>query len=130
MLSSDQNVETLAQLLLKLRRYGELRLERIQLDTVSKMTILLSSLLAATVLFVVGCVVVLFLSVSFALFIAPLVGGHAMAFALVGAFYLLVFLFLWMNRQSVFINPVAGLLSQVLLDEQAMREAANRESVV
>lgn len=130
MLSSDQNVETLAQLFGKLRRYVELRLERIQLDTVSKMTLLLSTLLASAVLFVLGCIVVLFLSVSFALFIAPLVGSHALAFALVAAFYLLGFLFLWVNRQRVFVDPVVSLLSKVLLDEQAMRQAVNKDGVV
>lgn len=108
----------------------ELRLERIQLDTVSKMTLLLSTLLASAVLFVLGCIVVLFLSVSFALFIAPLVGSHALAFALVAAFYLLGFLFLWVNRQRVFVDPVVSLLSKVLLDEQAMRQAVNKDGVV
>lgn len=123
-------METLAQLFGKLRRYVELRLERIQLDTVSKMTLLLSTLLASAVLFVLGCIVVLFLSVSFALFIAPLVGSHALAFALVAAFYLLGFLFLWVNRQRVFVDPVVSLLSKVLLDEQAMRQAVNKDGVV
>ena len=75
MFSNDQKIDAANDLLREAKQYADLRLQRLKLDFVSKLTLLLSALVVSIVLLVVFAVVFLFVAYTLALAMAPHVGG-------------------------------------------------------
>ena len=99
MFSNDHNVEIIARLISNLKRYGELQLKGMQLDVVSKLTLVLTLLVVALVLIGVVSIVVLLLSFALVFALAPIVGSLVTSCCLVaGGFVLLSVLLVLFRR--------------------------------
>ena len=83
MFSNDQKIDAANDLLREAKQYADLRLQRLKLDFVSKLTLLLSALVVSIVLLVVFAVVFLFVAYTLALAMAPHVGGLHWACAII-----------------------------------------------
>lgn len=115
MFSNDKNIETIGQLCSELKRFAELKGKCMQLDFVSKMTVLLSALVAGAIIFALLTIVILFLSFTVAMAVSPYVGGDAAAYGLLVLFYLLLAVLVYAKRHSWIEAPIANFLGQLFL---------------
>ena len=83
MLSSDKNVETIAQLIEALKNYMGLQKEYLKLNVIEKVVRLLTALTVAIVFIILGVAVLFYLSFALAYWMAPLV-GLGTAFFIIG----------------------------------------------
>lgn len=117
MLSSDENIETIGQLVEQLRHYVELRGEYLRLDAVDKLVRLLSvavvTILAAAL---IGGVAI-FLSFAAASALTAFV-GQTWAYVIVAAAYLVVMLFVIAMRHRLIERPLVRFLANILLSQQ------------
>ena len=84
MLSSDKNVESLAQLVENLKTYVGLQGEYLKLNVVDKMVRLIMALTLAVVFVILGVAVLFYLSFALVYWLEPLT-GTAFAFFLIEA---------------------------------------------
>lgn len=117
MFSNDHNVEIIARLISNLKRYGELRLKGMQLDVVSKLTLVLTLLVVALVLIGVVSIVVLLLSFALVFALAPIVGSLVTSCCLVAGGFVLLSVLLVLFRRTLLINPIARFLSSIFLGD-------------
>ena len=102
MFSNDHNVEIIARLISNLKRYGELQLKGMQLDVVSKLTLVLTLLVVALVLIGVVSIVVLLLSFALVFALAPIVGSLVTSCCLVaGGFCSIECFYLYCFRRNI-----------------------------
>ncbi|CCY03522.1 putative uncharacterized protein [Prevotella sp. CAG:924] len=109
MFSSDQNIETIAQLVEAIRRYVKTQGEYARLSVMEK-TVRIITVLAMMVIFSVlflGTGIFLSFAVVFAL--EPLV-GLVSAFLIVAAIYLLLLLLIYTFRKKWIVRPLVRFL--------------------
>ena len=74
MFSSDKNVESIAQLIEVLKDYMGLQKEYLKLDVIEKVVRLVTALILAFVLVVLGIAVMFYLSLAVAYWLTPVIG--------------------------------------------------------
>lgn len=116
--SNDKNIETIGQLFEELKHYIQLRGKCMQLDLVSKMTVLLGALVASVIIFALLSIVILFLSMMVATYIAPHVGSITAAYGLIVLFYLLLAVIVFYKRHNWIEAPIANFLGNLFLNAQ------------
>ena len=116
MLSSDQNVEQITQLVGEAKDYVQLRAELWRLLFIEKSSVLLSGLLTAVLALVLCFFAVGMLSVCAALLLAPHVGSLAGACAVVAAAYLVVLLVVYLKRTSWIVNPITSFVTRTVVE--------------
>lgn len=122
MFSSDKNIERIVRLIIGLRKYGELRLEKMQLEAVSKVTAILSMIIVGMIFSFVAVWVVLLLSLAFVLLLEPYTKSYVTAILLVAGLHLFFASFAFAFRRRLIIDPIANILSSVLLNEQQEKD--------
>ena len=115
MLSSDKNVETIAQLVEELKSYIGLQKEYLKLNAIEKVVRLLTALTVAIVFIILGVAVLFYLSFAIAYLLAPLV-GQALAFLLVSLLYLALLMLVFLFRKSWIERPLVKFLASTLLN--------------
>ena len=116
MLSSDKNVETIAQLIEVLKHYLGLQTEYLKLDAIDKVVRLLTAATLAVVFFLIIIAVVMYASFAFAFWIAAYI-GTAKAFLAIGGFHLLLFLLFVIFRKSWIEKPLVRFLAGLFLSK-------------
>lgn len=116
MLSSDKNVETIAQLVEVLKHYLGLQKEYVKLDVIDKVVRLLTAAALAIVFFLLLIAVMLFLSLSFAFWLSTYT-GTPLAFLIVAALHLLLLLLVFAYRKPWIEKPLVKVLAGILLSE-------------
>lgn len=116
MFSSDRNIETISQLIVEIKRYVELRAECLQIDFVSKMSRLFTAIILFVVLFMLSALAVMFMSMTAATAIAPIVGGLAIAYAIIVIAYIMIGIIVFYNRKKWIEAPIAGFLAELFLN--------------
>ena len=116
MLSSDKNVETIAQLIEVLKHYLGLQAEFVKLDVIDKVVRLLTAAALAIFFFFVIMAVVIFFSFAFAYWLANYT-GTALAFVIVGITHLLLFFTIIYFRKSWIEKPLVHFLAELLLSK-------------
>ena len=115
MLSSDKNVETIAQLVEALKSYMGLQKEYLKLNVIEKMVRLLTALTVAIVFIILGVAVLFYLSFALAYWMAPLV-GLGTAFFIIGGLFLLLLILVYSFRKSWIERPLVKFLASTLLN--------------
>lgn len=115
MLSSDKNVESIAQLVESVRSYVGLQGEYLKLDVVEKVTRLVTALTLTIVLLLLGVATLFYLSFAVVYWLEPLT-GTALAFAMMALFFLLLLVIVYMNRKAWIERPLVKFLADVLLN--------------
>ena len=114
MLSSDKNVETIAQLVEVLKHYLGLQKEYVKLDVIDKVVSLLTAA-ALTIIFVlIMMAVLMYLSVAAAFWLSNYV-GTATAFLIIGCVHILIFIVFFIYRKPWIEKPLVRFLAGLLL---------------
>ena len=116
MLSSDKNVETIAQLIEVLRHYLGLQTEYVKLDVIDKVVRLLTAAALAIIFFFIIIAVVMYFSISFAFWLASFT-GTSLAFFIVGGLHLLIFILFFIFRKPWIQKPLVHFLAGLLLSK-------------
>lgn len=116
MLSNDKNIETIAQLVDQLKHYAELQKEYVKLDVIEKVVRLATVGAMVLVVLVLLMPIVIFLSMAAAHAISPWVGS-AWSYVIIVAFYILLLVFILLNRRRWVEKPLVHFLADLLLNE-------------
>ena len=109
MFSNDKNIETIGQLVEVLKHYVGLQNEYLRLDVIEKVVRLITALIMAAVTFLI------IISFAAAYAMAPAL-GYPVAFLIVAAFYVLVFLLFLAFRKSWVEKPLVRFLASMLME--------------
>lgn len=116
MLSSDKNVETIAQLIEVLKHYLGLQTEYLKLDVIDKVVRLLTAAALAIVFFLIIIAVLMFFSFAVAFWLSTYT-GTAVAFFIVAALHLLLFIVFFFFRKPWIEKPLVHFLASLLLSK-------------
>lgn len=116
MFSNDKNVESITQLIEKFKHYLGLQSEFVKLDVAEKVVRLITIFAIIAISTLALMAVLLYLSISLAFALASYT-GTAIAFLIVAAFYIVIFLIVVMNRKRLIERPLVRLLASILLDK-------------
>lgn len=123
MLSSDQNIQTIRELVLNLKEYAELKAESVQIGIIRKLSILITALIVGGLAFVLVAIIIFFLSGTLALALAPHVGGTAISCLIVATFYLLLGCLIYAKRTVWILNPIANFIGELFLkSDESIKE--------
>lgn len=123
MLSSDQNIQTIRELVLNLKEYAELKAESVQIGIIRKLSILITALIVGGLAFVLAAIIIFFLSGTLALVLAPHVGGIAISCLIVATLYLLLGCLIYAKRTAWILNPIANFIGELFLkSDESIKE--------
>lgn len=114
MLSSDKNVETIAQLIEVLKHYAGLQTEYLKLDVIDKVVRLLTATALAILLFVIFIALMLFLWFGIAYWLSAYIGQSWAFFAIAGLHAVILMLFI-LFRKPWIERPLVRFLASLLL---------------
>ena len=117
MFSSDNNVETIAQLVEVLKHYIGLQSEYVKLDVIEKVVRLLTVITVTVVLCLLLIIALIYFSFAAAYAIAPLVHSIATAFLIIGGFYLLLLVIFIVFRHKLVERPLVRFLANLLMSK-------------
>lgn len=116
MLSSDKNVETIAQLIEVLKHYLGLQSEYVKLDVIDKVVRLLTAAALAVLFFLIIMAVLMYCSFAIAFWLAAYI-GMAKAFFIVSGLHLLLFILFIIFRKTWIEKPLVRFLAGLLLSK-------------
>ncbi len=117
MLSSDDNINSIAKLVEESKQWLLLKKEYTKLDVIEKTVRLLSVLVIAGVFALLLLLALIYFSFAAAYLLADICGSLPLAFMLTGCVYLLVLLLVYVNRRAWIEQPLVHLLVSVLADD-------------
>lgn len=117
MFSTDQNIETLAQLVEALKQYSSLKLSQAKLTFVEKAVKITTILIIAFALMLTSAMVIIFLSIAAAIAIGYAIDSMVAGFLIVAACHFFLFLMVVTLRKSLIERPIVNLLLKILLDK-------------
>lgn len=103
-------------LLLKTKDYINTRIDLFKLKSIDKASTIVPSTLLALVLFGLFLLVLLFLSIGFALFLGNVLGAAHYGFFIVAGLYILIGLIFYSFRKSLLQKPFTNWLIKNLID--------------
>lgn len=115
MISSDKNIETIAQLAEAAKHYFSLQSEYVKLDVIEKVVRLVTWAAIAIVAMALVSLVVVCLSIALAYALTPWLGQVA-AFCLVAGVHLLLLVLFVLKRRAWIEKPMVKFLADVLLN--------------
>ena len=115
MLSSDKNVESIAQLIEALKEYVGLQKEYLELNAIEKIVRLVTALTIAVVFIILGVAVLFYLSFAVVYWLEPLT-GLGLAFFIVSLFFAVLLALVYIFRKSWIERPLVRFLANVLLN--------------
>ena len=116
MLSSDKNVENIAQLIEVLKHYLGLQTEYVKLDMIDKVVRLVTAAALAIVFILVIAACLTYLSFALAFWLATYI-GTALAFLIISLLYLLLFILFLIFRKPWIEKPLVRFLAGLLLSK-------------
>ena len=115
MLSSDKNVESIAQLVESLKNYVGLQGEYLKFNAVEKVVRLTTALTLAIIFIIIGEAILFYLSFALIYAMEPLT-GMALAFLIMALLFLLLLVIVFIKRKSWIERPLVRFLSDILLN--------------
>ncbi len=96
-----------AQKLFKqLRDYADTQFALFKLETAKRVSAVVSSLMAIILVALLGFVAVLLLSLAAAYWLGSILGSVPLGLTIVGAFYILLCIIVWLSREKILRIPV------------------------
>lgn len=117
MLSSDKNIETIAQLVEEIKRYVSIKSELIKLDSIDKIVRIVTALVLAFVILLIIGMIIIYLSFAVAYTLGDLMASLPLGFLSVSAAYLVFLLIIIAKRHSWIERPLVKFLASILLEE-------------
>ena len=115
MLSSDKNVENIAQLVEVLKNYIGLQKEYVKLDVIDKVVKLVTALTIAIVFIILGIAVLFYLSFAIVHWLEPLT-GLGLAYFLIAMLFLVLIILVCVYRKAWIERPLVRFLADTLLN--------------
>ncbi|MBQ6405713.1 MAG: phage holin family protein [Prevotella sp.] len=115
MLSSDKNVENIAQLVEVLKNYIGLQKEYVKLDVIDKVVKLVTALTIAIVSIILGVAVLFYLSFAIVHWLEPLT-GLGLAYFLIAMLFLVLIILVCVYRKAWIERPLVRFLADTLLN--------------
>lgn len=97
-----------------LREYIELNIENARLTAAQKTTVFLTTVAFAAVLFIMGSMVLFFLSIGIGHLLATTIAPH-WAYMFVAAFYVLLLVIVIACRRVMLLNPISRFMTRLIL---------------
>lgn len=116
MLSNDENIETIGQLVESVKHYVGLRSEYAKLDVIEKVVRLLTALVMFVILSVLLLLALIYASFAVAYALEDVV-GKPMAFCIVAIVYLVALASCVVFRKKWIEQPLVRFLSNILMQE-------------
>jgi len=113
MISSDKNVETIAQLIDSLKNWAGVKAEYLKIDAADKGVRILAALIFIMLFLFFMFSISILLSIAIAMAISQFT-GMAWAFVIMAVFYLILFLMLVIFRKQWVVNPLVKFFSLML----------------
>ena len=126
MFSTNHNISAVEDLIKELKHYFVLQKKYVTLEFVSKLVILLSTLILGTVLFLISGVALLLLAFCLSSLIADFCGSQTVGYASVAGLCVLLVIIVYCNRKRWIIAPIIRFLTNLFLtdkDEKNNNEA-------
>lgn len=122
MFSNDQNIETLQQLFVEVKKYLSLQKKYTQLEIAEKLTVLLSTLILVLIVIILSMVALFYISFTFAYWLAPVFGSIMASFALITTVIILLIIAVITFRKKLIINPMAKFIASLFIQEPSKEE--------
>ncbi len=122
MFSNDQNIETLQQLFVEVKKYLSLQKKYTQLEIAEKMTVLLSTLILVLIVIILSMVALFYMSFTFAYWLAPVFGSIMASFALITTVIILLIIAVITFRKTLIVNPMAKFIASLFIQEPSKEE--------
>lgn len=106
----DELMESMGEMTAYMQQYVEQKVELTKLEVAEKSALLISELVTAMVIGLIGVVVLLLMTITIGLFLADWLGSYAWAFLSLSLFFVLVGIVTWIFRRRVITNPVVGMV--------------------
>lgn len=115
MISSDKNVETIAQLAEAAKHYFSVQSEYVRLDVIEKVVKLVTLAVMTLIAFLIILLMLIYLSFAAAYALSPLT-GTVWAFVIVACVYLALLILFIFNRRRWIEKPLVRFLADLLLN--------------
>lgn len=115
MLSSNKNIESLQELTREVIAYVKLQKRYAQLDIAEKLAVLLATMALSAILFLLGGIVVLFLSYLCVSVLQTYLGSEAAAYAVVCTVWVVVAFVVYAQRKRLIVNPIASFVAKLFV---------------
>ena len=120
-----ENIATNIELLYKkAEQYSKTSFELLQLNTIDKISDVISSLSVVISISIIVAMFTLFINIGISLYIGKLLNDYAMGFFLVSGFYFIVAIIVYLFRKSLIKIPIDNLIVSKLLKEKIITEHA------
>jgi hypothetical protein len=116
-----ENVELLYK---KAEQYSKTSFELLQLNTIDKISDVISSLSVVISISIIVAMFTLFINIGISLYIGKLLNDYAMGFFLVSGFYFIVAIIVYLFRKSLIKIPIDNLIVSKLLKDKIITEHA------
>lgn len=120
--TGTRNVDLICQLVKDLREYGNLRLERFELDMSSKIALAVGMLAVCAIVSVLALVVLMFLSLALAYALAPVVGSTALAMLIIALLYGILASVVVVKRQEWIVTPLMLFIHDIFISEKNKKD--------
>ena len=117
MFSNSQNVETVCQLFRDAKEYGKLRLEKLELDMVSKVSRVVGMLVVGALLLAMLFLALIVLSLAAVYALDGVLHSMAWSMLIVGLVHVVLTLLLYLGRKKLVYIPLTLLLYDILMPE-------------
>lgn len=107
----------------KVKKLCGLHIEKIKLQLTEKLTLILSKILLAAIIFVMIVTAMVFITIACAEWLKGITSPIA-AYCIVAAFYLLVAVVVFAFRRKWIIDPIARFLSRIILDAPGQQNSS------
>ena len=115
MLSSDKNVESIAQLLEVLKNHIGLQKEYLKFDVIDKIVRLVTAIVLTIIIFILLIAVLFYMSFAVVYWMAPATGLGA-AFAIVAGFFTVMLCVIVAFRKTWIERPLVRFMAGILLN--------------
>lgn len=115
MFSTDHNISKAEELFREIKHYLELQKEYVTLEFVSRLIVLLSSLILGLILFLISGVAFIMIAFFLSSLIGDLCCSQTAGYAVVAGFFVLVVILVYLNRRRWITAPVVKFLSRLFL---------------
>lgn len=118
MFSSQKKLHNIQDLFNEIKDYIELQKKFVQLDLVTKLTILCSALITTLIIGVLGIVVFSYLSLMFATYLASVLENEILAYFIIAFTFLLIALVVYVKRKQLITQPIANFIGKLFLNKK------------
>ena len=116
--TEEKYTDNFRKLLQETKQYLNLQKEYALMDTADKLTVILSTVAIAAVCFVLGAMILFFLTFALAYWIGNLTGNLSLGFISIAVFLVLVLLITYSKRNAWIIQPLARMMIRLFVNKE------------